>query len=236
MSQTRSDWLSIDRISKLWAAETKQAGILPEDIAGDLVEAAEFGKFEHPVHSREDAPRGKLTYKETREDGTVETKETEQPGVGPYGSPLRMRDGRRVNSIDIANYIKTRETAPGTTDRETRRTVASEIFLSVEGLRRWCDEPGFAEWAQLRGLSRPKFIRSVASRTPPPPTTVGAETRCKEWLIGLMKAGPPKKRKPEYRTEAKALYDVGSRAFRRAWANAVAETGNNDWSRSGPKS
>ncbi len=182
MSQTLSDWLSIDRISKLWAAETKEAGILPEDIAGDLVEAAEFGEFEHPMYSREDAERVKYTYEETREDGTVETKETEQPGVGPYRSALRMRDEQPFNGVAIQNYIKARQTAPGATDRETRRIIAREVFLSVEGLLCWCDEPEFAEWAKLRGLSRPRFIEpqgdvSAPASDPTPTATCKPERR-----------------------------------------------------------
>lgn len=158
MSQTLSDRLSIDQIARLWAAENENAAFGADDIAGRLVGAAESGEFEHPTYSREDAPPWKLTHEESQEEGTVETKETTQPGVGPYLSTLTMQDGRPVNAVDIQNYIKARQTAPGATDRETRRVVAREIFLSVEGLRRWCDEPGFGEWAKLRGLSRPRFI------------------------------------------------------------------------------
>ena len=98
MSQTLIDSLSIDRISKLWAAETGQAGIVPEDIAEDLVKAAELGEFEHVTYARADATLGKYTYEETQKNGTVETKETEQPGVGPYRSALSMRDGRPVDA------------------------------------------------------------------------------------------------------------------------------------------
>ena len=158
MSQRLSDRLSIDQIGRRWAKENEKAAFGADDIAEDLVKAAETGEFEHPTHSREDAPPWKLTYKEDQEDGTVETKETEQPGVGPYRSTLSRRDGQPVNAIGIQNYIKAGHTSPGATDRETRRIVARETFLSVEGLRRWCDRSEFPEWAQLRGLSRPRFI------------------------------------------------------------------------------
>ena len=73
-------------------------------------------------------------------------------------------------------------------------------------------------------------------KKPPPPTTAGAETRCKEWLIDLMKAGPRKKGKDDYQKEAEKQFNVGTRAFIRAWMNAVAETGNKDWSKPGPRS
>ena len=158
MSQTLSDRLSIDQIARLWVAETEKGGFGAEDIAGDLVRAAELGDFEHPTHSRADAPLGEYTYEEPQEDGTVEIRKTKQAGVGPYRSAMSMRDEQPVNGAAIQNYIKARQTAPGATDRETRRIVARDNFLSVEGLRRWCDEPGFAEWAKLRGLSRPRFI------------------------------------------------------------------------------
>ena len=193
--------------------------------------AAELGEFEHPIYTRADATLGEYTCKEIQEDGTVEAKETKQPGVGPYRSTLSMEDGRPVNSIYIQNYIKARRTAPRATDRETRRIVAREMFLSVEGLRRWCDEPEFARWAKLRRLSRPKFIKLATT-----PTTVGAEKKCTEWLTRLMEAGPPEKRKVDYQEEAATLFEVGTKAFGRSWANAVAETRNVDWTRPGPKS
>ncbi len=66
--------------------------------------------------------------------------------------------------------------------------------------------------------------------------TKAAETKCREWLASLMRNGPPKQSKDKYREEAKSLYNVGTKAFHRAWANAIAETGNNDWSKPGRKS
>lgn len=158
MSQTLSDRLSIDQIARFWAVENENAAFGAEDIAGELLKASVSGEFEHPTHSRADAPLGEYTYEEPQEDGTVEIKKTKHPGVGPYLSALSMEGGQPVNAVDILNYIKARQTAPGATDRETRRIIAREVFLSVEGFRRWCDEPEFAERAQLRGLSRPKFI------------------------------------------------------------------------------
>ncbi len=67
--------------------------------------------------------------------------------------------------------------------------------------------------------------------------TIAAETRCKNWLIELMsKDGPPDRPKPQYRSEAKSEYSVGTRAFDRAWQNAIAKTGNSAWSNPGRKS
>ena len=67
-------------------------------------------------------------------------------------------------------------------------------------------------------------------------TTVAAERRCQNWLKSMMDEGPPEKLKPEYRTEAREKFDIGVRAFDRAWAHAVAESGNTAWKTPGPKS
>lgn len=66
--------------------------------------------------------------------------------------------------------------------------------------------------------------------------TIQAETKCREWLVGLMKNGDPERSKSDYRTKAVAKFGVGKRAFGRAWANAVAETSNTNWIKPGPKS
>jgi len=66
--------------------------------------------------------------------------------------------------------------------------------------------------------------------------TVQAETKCRKWLVEFMKNGDPEKSKSGYRAKAVAKFGVGKRAFGRAWANAVAETGNTNWSKPGSKS
>ena len=66
--------------------------------------------------------------------------------------------------------------------------------------------------------------------------TKGAETKCKRWLIALMSDdGKPEKTKTAYRTEAQGEFKIGTKAFLRAWANAIEETGNTVWSRPGRK-
>ena len=69
------------------------------------------------------------------------------------------------------------------------------------------------------------------------PSTKGAETKCKKWLITLMSDdGKPEKAKAAYKTEAQGKYSVGSKAFGRAWTDAIKETGNTTWSNPGRKS
>ena len=68
-------------------------------------------------------------------------------------------------------------------------------------------------------------------------STIAAENRCKDWLVGLMSNdGAPDRLKSAYRFEAKSEFGVGTRAFDRAWQNAIAETGNSAWSNPGRKS
>jgi len=70
----------------------------------------------------------------------------------------------------------------------------------------------------------------------PAQATVAAEVRCRKWLAGLMQKGPPEGPKRRYQAQAKEKFGVGPKAFNRAWANAVAETGNAEWSKPGRKS
>jgi hypothetical protein len=66
-------------------------------------------------------------------------------------------------------------------------------------------------------------------------STVGDETRCRKWLLEEMAAGDPKRPKAHYEGEAKRRFSVGPRAFKRAWDDAVAESGNARWSKPGAK-
>lgn len=81
----------------------------------------------------------------------------------------------------------------------------------------------------------PACEREVARTTPnePAPSSAGAETRCREWLISLMREGPQKKPKPHYKADAERQFGVGINAFRRAWERAIAETGVTNWGRAG---
>ena len=69
-------------------------------------------------------------------------------------------------------------------------------------------------------------------------TTIAAEGRCQKWLADLMRSGNKEKSKPDYETEAKTKFGVGTRAFRRAWDGAIRETGKTGWGDPGrpPKS
>lgn len=67
--------------------------------------------------------------------------------------------------------------------------------------------------------------------------SIKAETECRRWLVGLMgNHSKPEKAKPEYADAAKEKFEIGAKAFIRAWAEAIKETGNTGWSRPGRKS
>lgn len=78
--------------------------------------------------------------------------------------------------------------------------------------------------------------REVTSALSTSTTTIGAERKCCGWLADKMRKGPPEKNKAEYLAEAKALFEIGSKAFLRAWGNALVDTDNIEWSKPGPKS
>jgi hypothetical protein len=67
-------------------------------------------------------------------------------------------------------------------------------------------------------------------------STIAAEDRCRKWLVDLMvdgktSSGP----KRDYAREARERFQVGSRAFARAWDAAIQETGNTSWRAPGRK-
>ncbi len=138
------------------------------------------------------------------------------------------------------------------------QAVLENIALTKDELCRWCQRcgeklPQSFEQAppQKRQQAAPEAQTAQGSGPPEGPsslwpdpleiprraTTIAAETRCKDWLAGLMRQEErPSKTKSGYRTEAKKQFSVGSRAFDRAWRNACVETGNSAWSRPGRKS
>ena len=66
-------------------------------------------------------------------------------------------------------------------------------------------------------------------------SSIGAETRCKGWLVELMK-GSDNPGKRVIQAEAKSKFGVTGRAFGRSWTAALAESGVDAWSKPGPKS
>ncbi len=65
---------------------------------------------------------------------------------------------------------------------------------------------------------------------------IAGQTKCQNWLLGLMmEGGEPKGKKNNYFLEAKAKFNVSRRGFDRAWSNAIDESGNARWSTAGRK-
>lgn len=69
-------------------------------------------------------------------------------------------------------------------------------------------------------------------------TTAEKETSCRQWLTSIMKEHESRpKTKDEFFQEAKQKYEVGQRAFNRAWDEATRATGRANWRSPGrPKS
>lgn len=86
------------------------------------------------------------------------------------------------------------------------------------------------------GLRVSGLLIAPAEVTPVRRATAAAERECQEWLVRLMRAGPKQRAKARYRAEAQERFGVTARAFERAWGQAVAETGRQDWSKPGRKS
>lgn len=185
--------LSIDRIARRWAAEAEQAASQPSDIAGDLVAAALRGEFEFGIRPitkptsviaddslndalGEDFEFGVTPLFKYNPPPPPELAEDPEPlegAPGNYDARLGVmvevfnRDGDPVNAGQLQAYLKTRKSAPGGREEEALRFMARDIYLSVEGFRRWCDRPEFDKWARLMGLSQPLFIDEQGDTLPP---------------------------------------------------------------------
>lgn len=67
--------------------------------------------------------------------------------------------------------------------------------------------------------------------------TARGETLCREWLTELMKKEDrPTRLKEAIRDDGRAKFQISKRAFDRAWARAIEDSGNMNWSQSGPRS
>ena len=226
MSLKYPDRLSIHRVAKLWAAE---AGADAQDIEDDLILAALNREFQFRP---EEIVRG-------------------EDGVPPANFDRRLRlqieifnqNGAPVTALDLKKHINSPDPGrwspgapPPPLGRDARRReVAKKTLISMTGLRQWCDQPGFLEWATPRGLKRPNFIaeRKVA-------TTIAAATNCQRWLerevaAWRKKPGSPLPRKREMRNAALNEFKrLSTRGFNKAWDQIAPE----EWKHGGrrPKS
>ncbi len=85
----------------------------------------------------------------------------------------------------------------------------------------------FADVANRHFLSIKKRQSSRAKQT------FAAESRCRKWLIELMKNGDPKSAKAVYQAQATDMFGTGPNQFNRAWAMARSEVGNPMWGKPG---
>lgn len=65
--------------------------------------------------------------------------------------------------------------------------------------------------------------------------TINAEKKCQSWLTDLMESGPKEDSKDHYREMAKSKFKTGTKAFDRAWREAIKATDAKGWNRPGPR-
>ena len=148
---------------------------------------------------------------------------TVQRGIDGNGNYVVQYKGRRPVTRDMLNYLLFHD-AP---DKYNKQNL-EELRISQKAFGQWCDD---------QELERPAFWFHGTKSKKQRKTTVRDERKCEAWLVGLMNEDkPPEKTKTEYRANAKENFDIGTRAFDRAWANAVTTTDNTTWITPGPKS
>jgi hypothetical protein len=105
------------------------------------------------------------------------------------------------------------------------KSAASGAGIRFEGVSVWIASVA----SEATGGAAPPDRRNL---------TIKAETNCRKWLEELMaEESSPDHPKSHYSSEAQERFEnLGTRAFERAWGNAVATANNPKWSRPGRKS
>ena len=111
------------------------------------------------------------------------------------------------------------------------------MFDHSAPLETWYDKTGVPEWHHVKARTAEILaIWPPASSSGRRTGSIAGETNCQRWLEGLMREGGPIKAKRAFLADAQSLFGVSQKGFARAWANAIATTGNTNWSRPGRKS
>ena len=159
--------------------------------------------------------------------------QTPSPRIPMHVPPRKISDTRYINiddydirdfyfknSVIISNYFKLYDD-----DISKYEYILQKYYLSMDSVDNLFFEHVTVDFDRLVKAVQPK------------PTTRGAENKCERWLVGLMQGGkPPEMPKADYFKEAKENFAVSQRGFDRAWANAIKQSGNSDWSKPGRKS
>ena len=138
MSQTFAHRLSIHEIAILWAAEGNSP-LNEKDIATLLLTAVRHGEFQFPIRtgsSTKTHPNVDARLKAEIETFTIE--------------------GRPVTASDVEKFFRS-------TNAER---VERDTFISIDGLRRWCDQEDTNKAITLRNLVRPTFLPGLAKQAP----------------------------------------------------------------------
>lgn len=203
--------LSFEQLAGRWLADTPGTGLKVESLSVDLVRQAEAGTF------------------------------LSRPGEGePHGPHFDPRLGKHVQTFDqdgrptapnlISNYVGAGRSG---SEWELRLKAARDIEVDLTAVGAWLDTDSGIAWMTARGLEQPRFI--PARYQPATVSTVAAEGRCTQWLSEKMSAGDPTQSKSDLKGAAVAQFRISGAGFQRCWAAAIRQSGNLNWSKSGPR-
>ena len=137
----------------------------------------------------------------------------------------------------IRNYVNAG--GPGA-EYDRRLKAARDLLVDLPAVGAWLATDAGAEWARLRGLVTPSLLfgegRPPRMGGEPVVSLASDETKCRQWLLGLMKQGAPEKAKIHYRELALGEWRISIAGFNRSWAWAIEESGNAAWKTPGRKS
>ncbi len=93
----------------------------------------------------------------------------------------------------------------------------------------------FLAWAQKEEINIPEPLKAlIPDPIRDPQSDKDNEKECKEWLEELMAGDSSKTQaKVNYQQEAKSKFNVGTKAFLRAWDDAISSSKNTKWSKPG---
>jgi len=102
----------------------------------------------------------------------------------------------------------------------------ARVVIDRKDLRNWANENGY----------RPQFLFPRKEKISSSASNIKDEAACQSWLEELMSnSSQQKENKSYYQKQALSKFNIGIKAFNRAWANAKTATGNTKWGKPGRK-
>lgn len=163
--------MTLAQAARRWARDVSGRSIDEQNILSDLVEAARRGEFQFGQAECQDVEIWPPTM--SFHDECISPPNYD-PRLGQL-IELSDREGRRVTSIGIERWLSTARRG-----RDAMVELATTVYVSLDGLRRWCDRH-----AKNYGLPVPRFLATTP--VPDRASRPYSQKRLQDWFAGYLK-------------------------------------------------